>query len=378
MSAQSPSMSDVAATRLPITQASTLSGFCYTSQEWYEREVEKIFSKEWICIGRAEEVAQTGDYFTVDLVGEPIVVVRDRSGVIRAHSAVCRHRGAVVVGGEGNCKVFQCPYHNWTYSLEGKLLSTPGRPHPLDDVENFDPEKYGLHALRIEEWAGFLFVNLDSEARSLRTSLGDLPERLENFKLGDMRRTRRVVHELPANWKSFVENDIEEYHTETVHKKHLDPLNSQSWKVEETNGPYEVLYGTGSLGMRNTMGLPEIQGLSQKEKEGVFFIWVPPNMVINLTPYFMLYRLHFPEGPNKDRAVMTQCFPKSEVSDGDPGMRNPQFYSLKDEVLLEDIDICRNVLRGLKSRFYRPGRYSPREAITHRVANYVLERVLGS
>jgi choline monooxygenase len=306
-----------------------------------------------------------------------VVVVQDRDGAIRAHSAVCRHRAAVVVEGEGNCKAFQCPYHNWTYSLEGNLISTPGRPHPMDDVQDFDVEQYGLHPIRVEMWGGFLFITFNPDAAPLMTWLGDLPERTRNYKLNDMRETRRLTCEVACNWKISTENDIEEYHGETVHKKHRNPLSPPAWRLEETGGPYEVLYGVRNLSIQNTSILSEVDGLSQQEREGTFWFWIHPNMALNLNPSFMLYRLHFPLGPRKTQAVTAHCFPASAITDGDPGERDPDFYRLRDEILAEDLAIFPSVQRGAGSRFQRPGRYSPREEGAHRMANYALDRVLG-
>jgi phenylpropionate dioxygenase-like ring-hydroxylating dioxygenase large terminal subunit len=191
-----------------------------------------------------------------------------------------------------------------------------------------------------------------------------------------MREVRCLTSEVACNWKVGAENDIEEYHAETVHKKHRNPLSPPVWRTEETGGPYAVIYGVRNLSIQNTSILAEIDGLSQQERGGTFWFWIHPNMALNLNPSFVLYRLHFPLGPSKTRAVTTYCFPALSITDGDPGTRDPDFYQLRDEILEEDLAIFPRVQRGAGSRFQRPGRYSPREEGAHCMANYVLDRVL--
>src|SRR5262245_61517314 len=120
------------AVRRPLEQASPLPSWCYASDEWHAREIEAIFRREWLCVGRAEQIPNPGDFFTHTLIEQPLIVVRDNKGEIRVHSAVCRHRGAIVTEGEGRCRAFVCPYHSWTYALSGELLLTPGNPPPMD------------------------------------------------------------------------------------------------------------------------------------------------------------------------------------------------------------------------------------------------------
>jgi len=158
-------------TRRPTLEASTLPGACYTAEAWYRAEVERIFLREWLLVGRAEQIPDPGDYMTEAIVGETVLLVRGRDALIRAFSPSCRHRGTKIVSGHGNCRAFVCPYHRWTYALDGELVGTPD----MDPPKNFDKSKYGLLPIRLEIWEGFLFVNFDERARPLRDHLGDLP-----------------------------------------------------------------------------------------------------------------------------------------------------------------------------------------------------------
>jgi choline monooxygenase len=245
----------------------------------------------------------------------------------------------------------------------------------MDDVENFDKSKFGLHPIRHELWDGFIFINFSMTAPPLKQWLGDLPRFTENYNIEQMQSTRTVTDVVECNWKVFVENAIEEYHSETVHKIHIDPVNPQKWSNLEAAGPYTAIYGVGSLTTRNSRGFAAIPGLSEEQQQGAYWFIIHPNMALNLTPYYVQYRLHFPEGPHRTRVISTFCFPRETTAAGDPGARDPSFYEGRDKVLAEDIVIAANVQHGLQSKLYRPGRYSPREAGAHSFAKYIIEKV---
>jgi len=194
-----------AAVRRPLEDAETLPPFCYSSETFFRREVERIFMKAWNFIGRADRIPNPGDYFTLEFVGVPVVVVRDNDGEVRAFANSCRHRGAMVAIGEGNCRAFRCPYHSWAYGLDGQLLSAP----EIDKSRNFDFAEYGLVPLRLELWAGFMFLNFDSAAAPLSDWLGDLPERFARHPLHELQLVRRRPFVINANWKLIAENFME-------------------------------------------------------------------------------------------------------------------------------------------------------------------------
>lgn len=360
----------------PLVQASTLPGSCYTSTSWYEGELDKIFRREWLCVGRQERIPNAGDYFTISIGPEPVVVVRGRDGIVRAFSNVCRHRGCMVVSGAGNGKALVCPYHNWTYGLTGELISTPGRPNPMDDIEGFNREDYGLVELRVDSWGGFVFVNFWKDGPALRSWLGDLPDFLANYKFEEMHFEHELSYDVACNWKVYLENSMESYHSPILHRKHYaDPSNPAPWTFEETKGPYEAMYSTGSV---ITFGnLPVIEGLSDKQRDGMFHIWVHPNLQIVATPTYMAYRHYLPRGPEKFQIVFNWCFPPAARDSSKFDEVANWYYAKSEAILQEDMEICPTVQEGLRSDLYTPGRFSPQEFIVHRIGRYVLERVLG-
>jgi len=364
------------ATRRPLHLASPLPGWCYVSPEWYAREMETLFSKDWICVGRADQIPRVGDFFSFEVIGQPLIVVRDESLQIRAHSAICRHRGAVVTQGSGHCRAFVCPYHSWTYSLTGKLIGTPGSPPPMAGVQGFSPSDYGLSPIRAETWGGFIFITFNETVEPLLRWLGDLPEFLSGYDLENMQWTHRDVYEVDCNWKVWLENAFENYHASTVHRKHLDPAKPQNWIFEKTSGPWEAMFSKRSIVAYS--GLPTIAGLDDKKAAGLYHVWVQPSVQIILTSSYMKFRQYLPEGPEKLRLYENWAFPKQTVERADfKDIVTLDYYEKYAEIVHEDLGINPIVQKAMRSGAYRPGRYSLEEHIVHRIANRVLDRVVG-
>jgi Rieske 2Fe-2S family protein len=204
----------------------TLSGSDYTSLDVYAEEQEKIWWGDWVCVGRTEEVAQPGDYVVRDLAGESIFIVRNQEGQLGAFYNVCSHRGTKFLDDDtsGNVrKAFRCPYHAWTYDLNGELLGTPN----VKEDEFFDRSQYPLHSVAVGDYAGFMFVNLAKEPRPLMEALSDGAETItmfERFKMDELRIGVRLVYEVEANWKIIVENYNECLHCPQIHPELVVPL----------------------------------------------------------------------------------------------------------------------------------------------------------
>lgn len=365
-----------AATRRPLHQASALPGWCYASPQWYERELDALFRKDWLCAGRVEQIPKAGDFFSIELAGHPLIVVRDDAGEVRVHSAICRHRGAVITEAQGRCRAFVCPYHSWTYALDGKLVGTPGNPPPMAGAEGFERSQYGLTPIRAETWGGFIFVTFNEQAKPLLEWLGDLPAFLADYDLENMQWTHKDVYDVECNWKVWLENAFENYHAMTIHRKHMDPNNPQNWQFERTRGPWEAMYSKRSIVAYS--GLPPIPGLDEKKASGLFHIWVQPSVQIILTSSYMKFRQYLPQGPEKLRLYENWAFPRSTVALPEFGqLVGPAYYEKYSQIVKEDLQINPVVQKGMRSGAYRPGRYSTEEYIVHRIANRVLDRVIG-
>lgn len=365
-----------ASTRRPALEAETPPPDAYTSEAFYRREVERIFMKEWNFMGRADLVPSPGDYFAIDLVGVPIIVVRDQRGVVHAFANTCRHRGTLLVEGEGNCKAFKCPYHSWVYGLDGSLLSTP----EMQKTANFDPSRYGLIPIKLETWGGFLFVNFDPQSRPLREHLGDLPEKCASYGLEDFGCTRRRTWELACNWKLFVENAMEEYHIGTVHRQTIQkntPLETHA--PEKPNGQYAVLYskheGTMAL-LKGDTGFPRIETLRGRPAEGTYFIMVYPCTMFAFTTDCAWYLELRPQGPHRTTLIHGACFPKTTVARPDFAEVVTRYYKRWDTTAQEDVRASEWQQKGLASPLSARGRFSYREVLVHEIDNWILDRVL--
>ena len=198
-------------------QAKSLPPEFYSSEEFLELEKEEIFRKEWVCVGRVAEIPGRGDYFTTQLLDEPLIVVRGQDKKVRVLSNVCRHRSSVILEGTGTAKNFVCPYHAWTYANDGQLLRAPY----MDQVKGFDVKGCRLPEFKTEVWHGFLYVNLDGKAKPLAPRLTGLEPYLENRHPEDMMVSLVQEEIWSTNWKCLAENYMEGYHLSTVHSKDL-------------------------------------------------------------------------------------------------------------------------------------------------------------
>jgi len=366
-----------ASLRRPVMEAETLPPEAYTSEAFYAREVERIFMREWNFMGRADQIPEAGDYVTVDYVGVPVLIARDRMGTLRAFSNSCRHRGSAIAEGEGNCRAFACPYHGWVYGLDGALLSAAH----MERAAGFDPKRYGLVPLRLETWAGFLFVNFSAEAPGLTEYLGDLPEKLESYRLNDMVVVRRKVFDMECNWKLFVENAMEELHIPTVHRRTIQqntPMDTHT--PEEARGQYCALFSTheGSMALlKGDQGFPAIPSRRGKAATGTYFVMLYPSTMLGVTSDCMWYLELRPLGPTRTRLIHGACFPRSSVARDDFDEVAARYFKRWDTTAQEDIDASERQQRGLRSPFSARGRFSHHEALVHAIDNWVVDRVLG-
>ena len=206
-----------AAARRPLLDASTLPPAAYHDPAFYQREIDKLFMKEWNFIGHEGQVPKPGSYFTIDFAGVPVIVARSADGAVQAFANACRHRGLRLVSGEGEARNFVCPYHSWCYELNGSLRGMPG----MENVNHFDKADNGLLPVRLEKMGPFMWINFDAEAPSLADHLGDLPGKVASQGLDELVLTRRVEYDVRCNWKVYVENFMDYYHTPTVHRDTL-------------------------------------------------------------------------------------------------------------------------------------------------------------
>ena len=361
--------------RRPLIEASTLPSWCYTSEAFYQREVEQIFLKQWNFAGRLDEIPDSGDYMSLDFCGESVIVIRGKDDVVRAFANVCRHRSARLLEGRGRCRTIVCPYHSWVYDLDGTLLRMKG----MEQTAGFDPAENGLIPLQVESWAGFLFVSFANDVMPLEEHLGDMTEQYASYRFADMLCVRRRSYDLKCNWKLYIENAMEDYHTATVHK---DSIGNQDCVPVSTKGQWAAIHleaaDTITVLTEDNTTLPHIEKLSGLAAKGTYFSVIYPGTFFATHQDCMWWLQLLPHAPDRTTVVIGSCFPRSSIAREDFAREVLKYYARWDKALPEDNAISERQQQGLNSRSSRPGRLSYYEPCVHAIANWVLDQTIKS
>ena len=333
-----------------ISRAWTLPARFYLDPNTFQQERETIFHRTWQVVGHRDRLAKTGDYFTVDLAGEPLLLVRDQQGEARGFYNVCRHRAGPPAQGCGSRKVFRCSYHGWTYGLDGKLISAP----EFEGVEAFEPAQFSLRPVRLAEWSDLIFVNLDDAAEPLGATLCDLDRLVEKYSFSKMKLFERRTYEMKCNWKTYVDNYLEGYHLPTVHPGLNRELDYNSYKVE-THPSYVRQFSPIRGAQRGDVSPRRYQ--AAKEDSSTDYFWIFPNWMLNCYPDNVSLNVVLPLEPGRS-AVIFEWYVPEELF-GSETARHAVAFS--DEIQAEDAAICETVQKNLASRSYDRGRYSVKQ-----------------
>ncbi|MFO1170986.1 MAG: aromatic ring-hydroxylating dioxygenase subunit alpha [Hyphomicrobiaceae bacterium] len=358
--------------------------WAYTSERFWQAEKEKIFLTSWNLLERAEIVPNAGDFHTMTFLDVSLVIARGNDDKVRVFANTCRHRGAKVVDGNGNCKFFRCPYHFWTYNLDGSLIGAPqyNAPDgkPLIDAGN--KQEFGLVEIESGVWGGFIFIRLKPGKETLEQHLGVLVETLASHKLEDMRVARKVVYEMDANWKCFVENYIDAYHIPYVHKDSLAQWKSERYVNYEPRGAETLVFAVhdGSqllLPMPGYDGFPPMPQIDADKKRGTFFMTVTPGMLMTMGNDGALCFQSEPISAGKSRLTVSSLFPKSYFQRPDFERLSANYYRRNELVVAEDKDVSLRQYAGLQSPYARIARLCADETMVHDFANWIVDRVVG-
>jgi choline monooxygenase len=319
-----------------LSRASTIPAAWYTDPGMLDLERRAIFHRTWQAVGYADAVAAPGSYFACDVAGEPVIVTRAKDGRLRAMSNVCRHRGTVLVaqahglrgGAEGPIR---CPYHSWTYNLDGRLLGAP----EFEGVENWDRKSVCLPQFRVETLGPFVFVNLDPAAPALADVLGAIPSEIAAIgcPLDRLRYSRRRDYVIECNWKVYIDNYLEGYHLPAAHPSLFRALDYQQYRVDTFR-----YYSSQIAPLRSGSGGQAL------------YYWIFPNFMLNVYPDNLSSNIILPLGPDKTLTIFEWFAYEGEVAQST--------IDFSDEIQQEDIAICEAVQRGLRSAHYGQGRYS--------------------
>ena len=370
-----------ASARQDVRDATTLPPWCYASESFYRREIERIFMKTWCFVGHAGRIPKIGDFACLDYAGAKLILIRDREGIPRAYANSCRHRGMALLEGEGNCRAIKCGYHGWTYGLDGALTAAP----EMSATPGFDAQDWGLKEVRLETFRNLMFVDFSGTAPPLAQHIGDLADKLAPYDLENQVLVRRTEYDVACNWKVYVENFMDYYHTPTVHRTSLAAGDLSVYHrnpptVERGTGEYMSLYakhkGTAAL-LVGATGFPPMPSLTGRAVEGSTFACVfPCTLLANTKDCVWHVEIH-PLGPDRIRLAVGACFHPETVKRPDFTELVARYYERWDVSVKEDNDVNELQQRGVSSPLAEAGRVSPMEALSHTHRNWVLDRVIG-
>lgn len=344
----------------PAERASSLPPTCYSDEAFRKRETAAIFRHKWIGIGHAGRFGKSGDYEAITIADVPLIVLRDKDGKLRAFANSCRHRGARLLEGEGNCRGIKCPFHCWSYKLDGTLV---GVPH-AEEIEGFDKSQYGLIEFRAAEASGLAFVCLDADAPELEDQLGDFAKLHAPWPMDTLVPTRRRSFEVNCNWKVFLDVFDEYYHLPFVHPDTVNSLYNRPEPGDDAQGEYATQYGVtegtgGLLEGQQDHALPSMPGLDPAVANGVRYTWVFPNMAFAAGRDAIWIYEATPINARQCHVTMTACFPREVVAQPGFDDKVAHYYERLDAAIAEDIPALENQQIGLNSPFAMQGRVHP-------------------
>ncbi|MEO1158889.1 MAG: SRPBCC family protein [Pseudomonadota bacterium] len=357
---------------LPFERARAMPKSVYTSEQFLAEEIEHVFAKDWFCAGRASSLKQPGDYITLELAGQPIMVVRDAENRLRAQSNVCLHRMSTLLEGSGNARSIVCPYHAWTYNLDGSLRGAPA----MTLNEGFEKQGYCLPQVRCEEWLGWIMVSLNPDVKPASEGLAEVEELVGQYGMEHYTETFHETHVWDTNWKVLAENFMESYHLPVCHAGTIGGLS----KLEEMDCPpgkeafnYHFILKDDSL--KIALAHPSNTRLQGQWRRTTTLLAIYPSLLITLTPgYFWYLSLH-PKGTGKVSIIFGGGMSPEFVNDPEAQAHFGQLKGLLDDVNVEDRGCTEKVYKGLCSGFARPGHLSHLERPNYDFAQYLSSRI---
>lgn len=362
-------------TEAPPAASRSLPQKYFLSPEVFAEEQKKISGTYWLLVGHQSQIAEAGDYFLASVAGESLIVTRDQGSVIRAFYNVCRHRGSRLK--EDNCghsSAIQCPYHAWTYGLDGRLI---GAPH-MEDVSGFDKANYPLHPVNVGLWQGFIFVNLTADPMPLEKWFAPLEGKFSHWNMPILRAAKRIEYDVHANWKLMFENYSECYHCPGVHPQlqKVSPYDSAENDLHE--GPFLGGFMKINPGKSLTMTgnacasfVGKIENVQQ-----VFYYSIFPNMLLSLHPEYVMAHQLWPQSPDRtlilcDWFFHPEAFKRNDFTPNDA----IEFWDMTNK---QDWHVCELSQQGISSRAYEPGPFSSRESIPAAWDEFYLRQMAAS
>ena len=356
----------------PFERARAMPKAVYTSADFLALEQRHIFAAEWLCAGRADGLPEVGDYLTMEIAGEPVIVLRDRDGALRAMSNVCRHRMSTLLTGRGNTRAIVCPYHAWTYNLDGTLRGAPAMT--LND--GFCREQIALPQVRCVEWQGWIMVTLNPDAPPPAERLAEVDALVGHLGMDRYRETFREEFRWNTNWKVLAENFMESYHLPACHHGTIGGAS----KLEEMVCPegleafnYHWIVKNDSVPL--ALAHPSNTTLQGQDRRITWLLAIYPSLLITLTPGYFWYLSLTPDGPGGVRVLFGGGMSPEWLADPEAPAHLARVRALLDEVNVEDKGCTEKVYRGLCAGLSEPGPLSHLERPNYDFARYIAGRM---
>lgn len=342
----------------------TLPGYYYTSEELFQAELERIFYERWLCAGRAAQIPQAGDYCLLNVGAESALLLRDRKGAARGFYNVCRHRGSRLCAQERGrfSASIQCPYHAWTYSLEGELIGAP----LMEGAQGFDKARFPLKPVAAAEWEGFLMANLSERPEPFEQAFAPLIGRFARWDLARLAALRRIEYDVKANWKLIVQNYSECYHCPVIHPELARRSPYRSGRNDLFEGPYlggymEIDERSGSLTVSGRACAAPLGSLTGEDLRRVYYYAIFPNTLLSLHPDYVMVHTLWPQAPERTRVICEWLF--AEEAARLAGFAPDDAVDFWDATNRQDWEVCEQSQLGVASRAYSPSPYASQESL---------------
>ena len=355
--------------------AKTLGRKYYTSKKILDKEYETLFYNDWICAGRSSELSNIGQYKTINIGKESIIILRDNNNKIVAHYNVCRHRGTRICNHNSGqfSKSIQCGYHGWTYDLNGNLI---GAPH-MDAVTNFNKDNYSLHHVALKEWEGFIFINLSNKPSNFEIYFSPILNRFKQWNISTLKTLETKRYDVEGNWKLVIQNYCECYHCPILHPDLAAIHNYMGGRNDLYEGPFLGGYmdfskNKNSITKNGELCSPILPQLEEKNKRRVYYYSIFPNMLLSLHPEYVMFHTVWPNGNKKSIVECSWLFEEEVI--------NSNKYQPEDAINFWDMTnkqdwyISELSQLGIQSKKYTPAPYSGQESLLAAFDSYYLEQ----
>ena len=369
-------LADLSGVRHPLSSSLTLPPAVYHDAAWLQRELDQIFHQSWLCVGRSDRAQTAGDYFTCTVGSTSLLIVRDEHHALHGFANTCRHRGMPLARGEGRCRALVCPFHGWSYALDGSLHSAPR----METCDNFNAAEHGLVEFPLAESDGLAFFHLGPDPQPLEDWLVDFEDVHAPWDLAGLVTTRVREFEVACNWKTFIEVFNEYYHLPYVHPDSINAYYREPDPTDAVMGEYTTQFGAADgaaavLEQRQDSTLPDIPGLTGRFASGTRYTWIYPATTFAASNDSLWMYQALPLTADRCHVIQTVAFPEASTQLPDFADKSLAYYERIDTAIDEDLPFLIDQQQGLSSPYARQGRFSALEPSVGNFACWYAERM---